>query len=336
MNAINHAESVGGQGMTLLQQTIVNEEIGHATGAVWSKVWQPPLCLRDGTDEQIERYLVPACRGDIKIAYLITEPGAGSDASAVQTTAVKRGDKYVINGEKWFATAAAQAQSVLRHVHVDGDPAKATVFFVDPRAKGFNINREPAFMQHTVSTHAEIELTDLEVDSADMLGEVGQGFDLTKDWFVETRVAIAARCVGMAERATVIANQYASERVQFGKPIRDFQAIEFMLADMAVEIMAAKSLMYRVAAEIDEGVDRKVAHAKVSAAKLFCSETGGRVVDRALQILGGRGCLRENPVERLYRDIRVERIWEGTSEIQRVIIGGQIRKRGLEVYTGWG
>jgi acyl-CoA dehydrogenase len=125
------------------------------------------------------------------------------------------------------------------------------------------------------------------------------------------------------------------DRVQFGRPIRDFQAIEFMLADMAVEIMATKSLVYRVAWEIDRGIDRKLIHARASAVKLQASEMAGRVIDKALQILGGRGYMRENPVERLYRDIRVDRIWEGTSEIQRAIIGGQIKKRGMAAYIDW-
>ena len=136
-------------------------------------------------------------------------------------------------------------------------------------------------------------------------------------------------------RAFEIANAYAEEREQFGHKINTYQGIEFMLADMAVEIMAAKSMLYRVNWEVDQGLDRKLVHARASAVKLFCSEMAWRVVDRAVQILGGRGYMRENPVERLYRDVRVERIWEGSSEIQRVIIGGQIKKRGTSVYTGW-
>ncbi|MGH6892134.1 MAG: acyl-CoA dehydrogenase family protein, partial [Dongiaceae bacterium] len=141
--------------------------------------------------------------------------------------------------------------------------------------------------------------------------------------------------LGAAIRATEIANDHAAGRVQFGRPIRDFQAIEFMLADSAVEIFAARSMLMRAAAELDAGLDRKLLHARASALKLFCSEMAGRVVDRALQILGGRGYMRENPVERLYRDVRVDRIWEGTSEIQRAIIAGQIKKRGLGVYSEW-
>ena len=173
------------------------------------------------------------------------------------------------------------------------------------------------------------------VDDDRRLGEVGQGFDLTKEWFTETRIEIAAHCLGAATRATEIANDYAAGRIQFGKPIRDFQAIEFMLADMAVELFATKSMIYRVGAELNAGLDKKMQHARASALKLYASEMAGRVVDKAVQILGGRGYMRENPVERLYRDVRVDRIWEGTSEIQRMVIAGQIKKRGLGIYSGW-
>ena len=141
--------------------------------------------------------------------------------------------------------------------------------------------------------------------------------------------------MGASARALELSLAFASEREQFGQAIVGFQAIEFMLADMAVEIMATKSMVYRVAWEIDRGLDRKLVHARASAVKLYASEMAGRVVDRALQILGGRGYMRENPVERLYRDIRVDRIWEGTSEIQRAIIGGQIKKRGLGPFVDW-
>ncbi len=168
-----------------------------------------------------------------------------------------------------------------------------------------------------------------------VLGEVGQGYDMTKDWFVEARLGIAARCVGAAIRAANEANEYAANRVQFGQSIRDFQAVEFMLADMAVEIMAAKSMLYRLSWDIDQTHDRKMNHARAAALKLHCSEMVGRVCDKAVQVMGGRGYMREQPVERLWRDTRVDRIWEGTSEIQRVIIGGQIKKRGMEIYTGW-
>jgi alkylation response protein AidB-like acyl-CoA dehydrogenase len=209
------------------------------------------------------------------------------------------------------------------------------LFIVDKDAPGVIVNRIPRFMHNYLYEHYEMSFDKVAVGDERRLGKVGQGFDLTKEWFTETRIEIAAHCLGAATRATEIANDFAAGRIQFGRPIRDFQAIEFMLADMAVEIFAAKSMLYRIGAQVAGGMDRKVVHAHASAVKLFCSEMAGRVVDKALQILGGRGYMRENPVERLYRDVRVDRIWEGTSEIQRMIIAGQIKKRGLDIYAGW-
>jgi alkylation response protein AidB-like acyl-CoA dehydrogenase len=298
-------------------------------------VWKASTPLRRGTAWQRETFLLPFNAGKGRSCFAITEEGAGSDPSLVKTSAVRRNGKWVINGEKWFVTSADASTVVIVHAHVDGDPAKPTLFIVDMDQPGVHVKRIPQFMHSYLYEHYEMVFENVEVDDNRRLGDVGQGFDLTKEWFSETRVEIAAHCLGAAIRATEIANDYAAGRIQFGKPIRDFQAIEFMLADMAVEIMAAKSFLYRVGAELTEGMDPKLMHARASAVKLYNSEMAGRVVDKALQILGGRGYMRENPVERLYRDVRVDRIWEGTSEIQRVIIAGQIKKRGLGIYTGW-
>jgi alkylation response protein AidB-like acyl-CoA dehydrogenase len=336
LNAINHAREHGGQGLGVFQQTLVNEELGKATGALWAVVWHPAVPLKHGTSEQIRDYLVPSCRGQRRGTYAITEPGAGSDPRRVRTRADRRGGRYYLSGEKWFVTSGDVADYLIVHAHVDGDPNKPTLFLVDKASPGVRVKRTPKFMHTFVFEHPEFVFEDVELDDSRVLGNVGEGFELTKDWFVEARLQIAANCLGAAIRAAEIANAYAAERVQFDRPIRDFQAVEFMLADMAVEIMAAKSLVYRVACEIDGGLDRKLAHARASAIKLHASEMAGRVIDRALQILGGRGYMRENPVERLYRDVRVDRIWEGTSEIQRGIIGGQIKKRGLGPYVDWG
>lgn len=335
-NAINHAKEHGGQGLTIFQQTLVNEELGKATGALWAAAWHPAIPLRLGTKAQISGYLVPSCKGERRGAYAITEPGAGSDPRRVQTKAVRRNGRYHLEGEKWFVTSGDVADYLIVHAHVDGDPDKPTLFLVDKALPGVRVKRIPKFMHTYVFEHPEFVFESVELDESKVLGGVGQGFELTKDWFVEARLQIAANCLGAAIRAAEIANAHAAQRVQFDRPIRDFQAIEFMLADMAVEIMAAKSMVYRVAWEIDRGLDRKLVHARASAVKLFASEMAGRVIDKALQILGGRGYMRENPVERLYRDIRVDRIWEGTSEIQRAIIGGQIKKRGLRPYVDWG
>ncbi|MGF1609805.1 MAG: acyl-CoA dehydrogenase family protein [Kiloniellales bacterium] len=336
---VNHAKEDGGCGFTMLEQTVIEEQLGRASNGLWTCVWRPPVCLKFGTAAQKRDYLQPSNRGERRGCFAISEPGAGSDPRQVETRAELKGNLWRLTGEKWFVTSYNASDYIIVHAHVDGDPDKPTLFLVDKPAEGLEHLRSPRFMHNYAFDHAELRLEDVPVPPERMLGQVGQGFELTKDWFVETRLQIAAHTLGAATRAAEIANDYAAERQQFGRPIRDFQAIEFMLADMAVEIFAAKSMLYRVAAEIDRGIDRgldrKLVHARASALKLYCSEMAGRVIDKALQILGGRGYMRENPVERLYRDIRVDRIWEGTSEIQRAVIGGQIRKRGLAVYTGW-
>jgi len=268
-------------------------------------------------------------------AYVITEPQSGSDAGDVRTTAKLRGNRYVINGRKCFASHSDVADFALLHASVDGDQKKAAIFLIDPKAPGFKIARLPKMTSDGPFEHPEVTIEDLEVEPDRILGEIGQGFELTKQWFIEARLAIGARCVGGAIRAAEIARTFVSGRSSFGKPLLDHQGVEFAVADMATDIMAAKSLLYRVAAEIDAGLDAKIAHGRVSAVKLFCSEMSGRVTDAALQLMGGRGFYRENPVGRLVRDVRYERIWEGTSEIQRMVIGGQVRKRGLDVFAGW-
>jgi acyl-CoA dehydrogenase len=334
LNAINHAPDVGGQGCTQLQQTLISEEVGKATGALWAVVWHPAVPLKHGSPEQIRDYLVPSCRGERRAAVAVTEPGAGSDTRLVQTRADPRGDRFVITGEKWFVTTGDEADYIIVHANVNGDPQKPTLFLVDKALPGVTIKREPKFTHTYVFGHPEFVFEGVQVGDDKVLGDVGQGLELTKDWFVEARLQIAANCLGAAIRAFELANDWATTRRQFGRAIRDFQGVEFMLADMAVEIMAAKSMVYRVAWEIDHGADRKAVHARASALKLYASEMAGRVLDRAVQIFGGRGYMRENPVERLNRDVRVDRIWEGTSEIQRVIIGGQLRKRGAALVTG--
>jgi alkylation response protein AidB-like acyl-CoA dehydrogenase len=335
LNAINHAREVGGQGCTMLQQTLVNEEVGKATGALWAALWHPPVPLKDGTSAQIAAYLTPSCLGRRRAAVAVTEPDAGSDTSLLRTRADRRGGRFVLNGEKWFVTSGDEADYLLVHAIVDGDPGKPTLFLVDKTTPGLSVKREPKFMHTYLFGHPEFLFEDVDVGEEAVLGGVGRGLELTKDWFVEARLQIAANCLGAAIRALDLAEDWSKRRIQFGRPIGAHQGVEFMLADMAVEIMAAKSMIYRVAWEIDRGLDRKIVHARASALKLYASEMAGRVVDRAVQIFGGRGYMRENVVERLYRDVRVDRIWEGTSEIQRLIVGGQIAKRGSRVFTDW-
>ena len=332
---INHKTEHGGLGLTAVEQVVMEEQLGRATNGLWTTVWRPPVSLVYGTEQQIDKYLIPCCRGDIRACFAITEPDSGSDNKAVKTTAVRDGDGWRLNGEKWFVTGFNGSQIVIVHAHVDDDANQPTLFIVPKTADGLLHQRSPKFMHNYAFDHAELLFEDCYVPDADRLGEIGSGFDLTKNWFVEARLQIAAHSLGAAIRASEEANKFAESRVQFGQPIGNFQAIEFMLADMAVDIFAAKSMLYRVAAEMDRGLDRKVIHARASALKLFCSEMAGRVIDKSVQIFGGRGYMRENSVERAYRDIRVDRIWEGTSEIQRIVIAGQIKKRGMDVYAGW-
>jgi alkylation response protein AidB-like acyl-CoA dehydrogenase len=254
----------------------------------------------------------------------------------VRTTAVRSGGGWTLNGEKWHVTSGDVADFFLVHANVDGDPAKATVFLVDKDAPGVELVRTPKYTHTFVFEHPIFAFRDVRLGEDAVLGEVGAGFDLTKEWFVEERIMIGARTVGAATRALELSLAFAKERVQFGRPIVDFQAVEFMLADMAAEILAAKSLLYRVGWEAARGgLPRRGVHALAAAAKLVCSETAGRVADRAVQIHGGRGYMREQPVERLWRELRVDRIWEGTSEIQRTILGNELRKRGADLFTGW-
>ena len=335
-NGINHAVDDGGQGFDTFQQMLIEEQWGRATGALWDIPWRPSIPLARGTDEQKERFLHPAIRGERRDAYAITEEGAGSDVTAVATTARRDGADWVLDGEKWHVTSGDVADFFLVHAHVDGDPAKATVFLVDKDTPGVRLVRTPRYTHTFVFEHPIYAFDGVRVGDERVLGEVGEGFELTKDWFVEERIMIGARTMGASARALELSLAFAKERRQFGHSIVEFQAIEFMLADMAAEIAAAKSLLYRVCWEAARGgADRKETHAMASAVKLVCSETAGRVIDKAVQIFGGRGYMREQPVERLWRELRVDRIWEGTSEIQRVVIGNELRKRGADRYTGW-
>ncbi len=334
--AINHAVADGGGGYDVFQQVLVEEEWGKATGALWDIPWRPSIPLAAATEAQKDEYLRPACRGERRDCYAITEAGAGSDPTMVETTAVRDGQGWVLNGTKWHVTSGDVADFLLVHAHVDGDPEKATIFLVDKDLPGVRVVRTPRYMHTFVFEHPIFAFEDVRLGPDKVLGEVGQGYELTKDWFVEERIMIGARTVGAATRALDLSLAFASGRVQFGRPIVEHQAIAFMLADMAAELMAAKSMLYRVAWQAARGgAPRKQVHAMASAVKLVCSETAGRIVDRAVQIHGGRGYMREQPVERLYREQRVDRIWEGTSEIQRLVIARELRKRGARVYTGW-
>ncbi|HZS88720.1 MAG TPA: acyl-CoA dehydrogenase [Chloroflexota bacterium] len=333
--ASNIPSAYGGAGCSVFEQVLVEEQLGALTNGLWDVVWRPANVLVHGTPEQREEYLRPSCQGRRRYAFAVTEAGAGSDPAAIQTTAIPRGDGYVINGEKWHVTVGDIADFLIVLARVpDGAAGLFTLFLVDKDTPGVRIKRIPRYMHTFVFEHPEFALEDVYVPAGKILGGLGEGMDLTKEWFMEERLMIAARCLGGAERGLRLASDFALNRVQFGRPIFENQSIQFMLADSATEIAAGRALLYRVARDADEGLSAKTLHAEAAMVKLFCSELAGRVIDRCVQVFGGRGYMREQPVERLYRDLRVDRIWEGTSEIQRAIIGNEIAKRGLDAILG--
>jgi alkylation response protein AidB-like acyl-CoA dehydrogenase len=308
----------------------MEEQLGRLTNCLWTALWRPANVLAFATPDQRERYLLPYIRGEARGCYAITEPDAGSDVSTLATTAKPVAGGYLISGEKRFATGGDVAAFflVVANVPTPDGPAP-TIFFIDREAPGLTIGRKPRMTHNVLYGHPELSLRDVYVTADAILAGVGDGIRLTHDWFRDERLMIAARCLGAATRCLELARDYAARRVQFGRPIADYQGIQWQLADSATELAAAQALVYQTTAAIDAGLDPKIAHGRASLAKLYASEMVGRVTDRCLQIFGGRGYIRENPVERLWRDTRVDRIWEGTSEIQRVIIARSMQKRGL-------
>ncbi len=335
--AINMPKELGGDGLTTFQQVLVSEQIGRATNALgWVLHTGPQWAVGVFDDDQVERYLKPIVRGEKRECYAITEAGAGSDVDAIEATARREGDEYVLNGLKWHVTSFNKAEVVFFQGRLEGGPhsAEHALFIVDIPSPGMRVVRVPAY-SHTFSHHhAIVEFKDVRIPAANLIGEEGGGMAFTYAWFRYERLMIAARCCGAAERLIGEATAFAKERVQFGEPIANYQAIQFMLADSVTELWAARLMTYRLAQEIDEGVDVKLQHSHCSMAKLYASEMANRVADRAVQIFGGRGYMRENVAERFYRELRVDRIWEGTSEIQRMIIASQLYKRGVGTLCG--
>jgi acyl-CoA dehydrogenase len=335
LNAINMPAEWGGQGLGVVDQVLVQEQLGQLTNALWDMVWRPANALRACDEAQRERYLIPGIRGDRRDCVAVTERDAGSDPTAIASTAERvAGGGFRIRGEKWFVTVgdAADYMIVLANVLPERAP---TLFLVDKDTPGVRLLRTPRYMHTFVYEHPEFAFEDVEVGADAVLGDVGQGYELTRDWFVEERLMIAARAIGAAERALREAVEWAGDRHQGGR-ILDHQLIQAMVADSVVDIATNRALLHQVASEADHGLERKTLHAKAAVVKLAASEAGGRVVDRALQMFGGRGYMRENPCERLYRDLRVDRIWEGTSEIQRLIVGNEVSKRGLDGVLSFG
>jgi alkylation response protein AidB-like acyl-CoA dehydrogenase len=328
--ATNMPKELGGGGCTTLQQVLVQEQVGRVTNALAWAVSTPPSWLPAvATTDQIDRYVKPAVRGEREECYAITEEDAGSDVAAIEATARRDGDGYLLNGVKWHVTSFNTADYAFFQAKLVGGPhdGEHAMFFVDLPSPGVSVVRTPAY-SHTISHHHPIvAFTDVYVPAANLVGAEGDGMTFAYEWFRFERLMVAARCLGAAERLTAEMTAFAATRRVGGHPISEFGLVAGMLADSLTELFAARSLAYETARGIDRGGDVKVAHAQCSMAKLYCSEMAGRVADRAVQVFGGRGYMRENVAERFYRELRVERIWEGTSEVQRAIIAGQMVKR---------
>ncbi len=328
---------VGGQGWSVLEQVLVHEQLGQVTGGLWSYIPGGYNVLVHCDPEQRRRYLDPSLRGERSGSYAITEDGAGSDARTLRATAVRDGASgdWVLNGEKWFVTGPDDTDFMIFHcMVVDGDRRLPTLFLVDYDTPGVRVQHDPDYTHTFADRHPQFVLEDVRVPDAQRLGPVGAADELTNDWFVEERIHIGARCSGAMERLLTLAVAWATERIQFGERIYDFQGVSFPLADSAADASAARLLTRECAWLADTGADRKVVHAKASVAKLFASEAAWRCADRVVQVFGGRGYMREYAPERFLRELRVDRIWEGTSEIQRNIVADQLVKRGARSLVG--
>jgi acyl-CoA dehydrogenase len=327
----NMPAELGGMGYSALQQVLVQEQVGRVTNALAWVCSTPPSWMTEvATPFQLEKFIAPTIRGEREECYAITEEGAGSDVDAIVATARRDGDDYLLNGEKWHVTSYNSAdyaffQGKLTGGEHDGEHA---MFLVGLPSPGVRVVRTPAY-SHTISHHHPIvAFEDVRVPASHLVGAEGDGMSFAYEWFRFERLMVAARCLGAASRLTDEMTRFAAERQVQGQPIARFGQIQAMLADSLTELFAARALVYETARAIDAGADVKVQHGQCSMAKLYASEMAGRVADRAVQVFGGRGYMRENVAERFFRELRVERIWEGTSEVQRAIIADQMLKRG--------
>ncbi len=324
----------GGLGLSMLEQMIIWEQLGRVTNALgWCFPEVQDWMIKNCNDYQKEKYLKPLLKVEKRECYAITEKGAGSDVEgSIESTAEKKNNEYVINGEKWYVTGANKADFFFVQAKIKGGSNEGTdaLFFVDKNLPGVELLESPPF-SHTYAFHHSIyKFNNVTIPLKNLIGKEGEGMSYTHSWFRHERLGIAARCCGAAERLIDEVTSFAKDRKAFGDVIANFQAVQFMLADSVNELLSARLMLYEACKAHDSNVDVKILHAKCSMVKLFASEMANRVADRAVQIFGGRGYMRENVAERYYRELRVDRIWEGTSEIHRLIIANSLYKRGLQ------
>ena len=332
LSSMDMPKKIGGQELSNLHQVAVWEVLGRSTNALtWCfsepQAWMLEACSED----QIKKYILPIMDGSRHECYAITESESGSELD-VSATAKKVDGGYIVNGEKWYVTGANHADFffIQAVIHNGDDEIGDALFFLDMDQEGIEHVRTPLF-SHTFDSHHPIyKFNDVFIPEENLIGTEEDGMSYSLAWFRRERLMIAARCCGAAARLIEEASEFAQERNVKGGLLSKQQAIQFMLADSVTELWAARLMLYETAMAHDRGDDLKALHYRCSAVKLFASEMANKVADRVVQIFGGRGYMREFAAERFYRELRVDRIWEGTSEVQRLIIAGGLLKKGLK------
>ena len=333
--AANMPEDVGGGGLDAVSLALVERELGKTSFALHHFVARPSRILMGCTGDQVDKYLLPTVAGQKQECLGITEPGAGSDVRGMSTKAVRDGDDWVINGTKHFISHADISDYIILFAATGevesarGPRRLISSFLVDADLPGLTISKGSPSVSHRGYHHCELHFDNVRAPADALLGEEGRGFDLMGQWLGATRLAVAANAVGRSQRVLQTALEWAVSREQFGQSIGKFQGVSFQLADSALEIEAAQLLTLQAASRADAGT---LTDLDVAMAKLAATEALGRVTDRAIQVFGGMGLVREYNIERWWRDARVERIWDGTSEIQRHIISRALL-RPLEAKT---
>jgi acyl-CoA dehydrogenase len=330
--AANFPVELGGGGLDALSLTLVERELGWTSYALQALVTRPSNILQACRGEQVETYLLPTVRGERHDCLAMTEPGAGSDVRAMTANARRDGDDWIINGTKHFISHADTADFIVLFAVTGteqiarGERSAISTFLVDHDTAGLTVTRGAASVSHRGYHHCELSFVDARVPATALLGDEGHGFDLLTAWLGPSRLTVAAFSVGRARRVLELSTAWAATREQFGQPVGKFQGVGFALADMATELEAAELLTLRAAWRLTEG---RMSDSDAAMAKLYASEMLGRITDRAVQIYGGMGLMSDLPIERFWRDARVERIWDGTSEVQRHIISrSMLRERG--------
>jgi acyl-CoA dehydrogenase len=322
--AANLPESVGGGGLDYQTLGLMERELGKASYALAGHIARPTELLLACEGDQVDRYLMPCISGEKHESFALTEPGAGSDIMSMATRATVDGDDYVINGSKHFISTPCVPDFAIvfavtgSHETPRGPRKSISAFLVDRGEKGFDLRLGPLCSSQRAYRTYEMNFDDCRVNKSQLLGEEGKGLDLANKWLHMGRVWVGAQCCGKMERLLGLSSEWAASRKQFGQAIGKFQGTSFKLADMATELQASDLLVMHACSKADDG---KMTSDDAAMAKLFASEALGRAADNAVQIFGGMGLMQDLPIERLWRDARIERIWDGTSEIQRHIIG---------------